>query len=495
MNKVLKISIVIVLCLIVVLMITLFACNNSGGGDDKTTTTTTTTTTKKPETCVEHVDENSDGVCDVCGEPMPKKPCDEHVDEDKDGKCDVCGEDMPVAAPSDFVEVNDTVYVVATELNIRTSPSADDDKNLSGSAKYGEALARTGYNEDGWTRIDVSGKTLYVRSTYVTANKPIVDSDFKTVNETVYVTNKNGLKVRSTPYFGTQNDLSYLSYGDSVKRIGVATRKDDEGITWSKVEVVIEDENGTKTTVTGYASSTYLSTEKPGDENTDGAVKFETSYDILVVKGGDRPLRHSTEYKDEEIVAYAPKDTALQAVAKGTESDGTVWYKVKYENEIYYVIYKPAYFDIQHYDSTSTVRKAFDGAVEITLPNTFTYQGQDSTGYYYDSPDALVLVGYVTNQNPEIKSAKDLAEATLATFDFGDNDPAEVTAASGYAYFAYTTTTTDATSGEKVTVATLAVFVKGEGESYAVVEFHCDPANYKTLFPSFITYVKSIKVK
>ncbi len=495
MNKVLKISIVVVLCLIVVLMVTLFACNNNGGGDDKKTTTTTTTTTKKPEPCTEHVDENTDGVCDVCGEPMPKEPCSEHVDEDEDGKCDVCGEDMPVVAPSDFVEVNDTVYVVATELNVRTSPSADDDKNLSGSVKYGDALTRTGYNEDGWTRIDVDGKTLYVRSTYVTTNKPIVDSDFKTVSETVYVTNKNGLKVRSTPYFGTQNDLSYLSYGDSVKRTGVATRQDDEGITWSRVEVVIEDENGTKTTVTGYASSTYLSTENPGAIDSDNGIKFETSYDILTVIATSVNLRNAAVYDSSSLATSVKEGTTLQAVAKGTESDGTVWYKVEYEDEIYYLIYNTKFVSRAEYKDETKTHKLFDGNVSITLPTYFVQAAEDELGYYYDSPDALVLVGYVTNQNPEIKSAKDLAQATLATFDFGDNDPAEVTAASGYAYFAYTTTTTDQTSGEKVTLATLAVFVKGESEGYAVVEFHCDPEDYKTLFPSFITYTKSIKVK
>ena len=59
--------------------------------------------TEPEEPCDEHVDENDDGKCDVCGEDMPEpepepeperepeEPCVEHIDENSDGKCDVCG--------------------------------------------------------------------------------------------------------------------------------------------------------------------------------------------------------------------------------------------------------------------------------------------------------------------------------------------------------------------------------------------------------------------
>ncbi len=42
--------------------------------------------------CVQHVDGNSDKVCDVCGQAIPNQPCATHVDTNpKDNKCDVCG--------------------------------------------------------------------------------------------------------------------------------------------------------------------------------------------------------------------------------------------------------------------------------------------------------------------------------------------------------------------------------------------------------------------
>lgn len=60
--------------------------------------------------CYEHVDNNKDGICDVCGHKVKTSggeasktsdiegnPCTEHVDHNLDGKCDVCGADLSVA--------------------------------------------------------------------------------------------------------------------------------------------------------------------------------------------------------------------------------------------------------------------------------------------------------------------------------------------------------------------------------------------------------------
>jgi len=47
------------------------------------------------------VDEDGDGVCDVCDQPVGdgwrangEQPCDDFVDEDGDGICDLCGAEM-----------------------------------------------------------------------------------------------------------------------------------------------------------------------------------------------------------------------------------------------------------------------------------------------------------------------------------------------------------------------------------------------------------------
>ncbi len=51
--------------------------------------------------CTEHVDADSNYVCDNCGAELEKPPviCDEHTDKDNDAKCDVCGEDIPDPRP------------------------------------------------------------------------------------------------------------------------------------------------------------------------------------------------------------------------------------------------------------------------------------------------------------------------------------------------------------------------------------------------------------
>ncbi len=53
----------------------------------------------KPEqnlSCSEHIDGNSDSVCDICGEEVKtiREPCEEHMDSDGDSKCDSCGADV-----------------------------------------------------------------------------------------------------------------------------------------------------------------------------------------------------------------------------------------------------------------------------------------------------------------------------------------------------------------------------------------------------------------
>lgn len=494
MNKILKISIVVVLCLIVVLMITLFACNQTGGnnGDDKTTTTTTTT--KKPEPCTEHVDTDDDGKCDVCGTDMPKASCTEHVDADDDGKCDKCGEEMPkTPVSSDFTEANDTVYVIAGALNVRTSPNADDSDNIKTSVKYGEALKRTGFSEDGWTRIDVDGVAFYVSSTYVVTEKPILESDFKDVDDVVYVTNEEGLTMRSTPYYNANdnyNSVDYCKYGDSIKRTGIATRTDSQGITWSRLE--IEDNDGN--TIVVYASSKHLSTEDPTKVDTDNGIKFEKSYDIITVKATSFILRNAAIFDDSTKADSVGAGTKLQAIAKGTGSDGTVWYKVEHEGEIYYIIYNTTFVTCAEYKNETKTIKVYDDKVSITLPTYFVKVAEDNLGHYYESSDALVVIGYVENENKEIKSATDLANATIAGMEFTGDAPT-VNTYKGVVYFGFSTTSTDSTTGEKSTVVTVVTFVKGSGEGYAVVEFHCDEADYDSLDEDFLNYATSITVK
>ncbi len=54
---------------------------------------------EKPKTnCLTHTDGDTDGACDICGEPVEIKPtCTAHIDGNCDAKCDSCGADVAVS--------------------------------------------------------------------------------------------------------------------------------------------------------------------------------------------------------------------------------------------------------------------------------------------------------------------------------------------------------------------------------------------------------------
>ncbi len=74
-------------------------------------------------------------------------------------------------------EVNETVY--ATDgVNIRAKASADSEK--IGSLAAGNSITRTGKLSNGWSRVEFSGKTGYIKSDYLTTTKPSVTTGSST---------------------------------------------------------------------------------------------------------------------------------------------------------------------------------------------------------------------------------------------------------------------------------------------------------------------------
>ena len=74
-------------------------------------------------------------------------------------------------------EVNETVY--ATDgVNIRAKASADSEK--IGSLAAGSSITRTGKLSNGWSRVEFSGKTGYIKSDYLTTTKPSVTTGSST---------------------------------------------------------------------------------------------------------------------------------------------------------------------------------------------------------------------------------------------------------------------------------------------------------------------------
>lgn len=70
-------------------------------------------------------------------------------------------------------EINKTMYAIKA-VNVRESYSTD--SAILSSLKAGQEVHATGESDNGWIRIDYSGKTAYVAKSYLSANKADVET-------------------------------------------------------------------------------------------------------------------------------------------------------------------------------------------------------------------------------------------------------------------------------------------------------------------------------
>ena len=136
-----------------------------------------------------------------------------------------------------FQETNEQV-TAKNEVNLRSSMNQGTDDNIVCSLVNGEIALRTGIGENGWSRIEYNGQTLYCVSSYLTTDlsyvPPAADTDgFKTqfapVNEKV--TAKEVTNLRDIPsVLEPSQVVVQLMHGEGAVRTGIA----NEG--WSRVE-------------------------------------------------------------------------------------------------------------------------------------------------------------------------------------------------------------------------------------------------------------------
>ena len=96
-----------------------------------------------------------------------------------------------------------------------------------------------------------------------------------------------------------------------------------------------------------------MTTEAPADP--DAGINFEENSDVLLVIADESiALRKSAlwingdnAHNDAQIAGFALKNDVLQATHKGVENDGTIWYKVIFNDVTYYVIDNEARLQIQ----------------------------------------------------------------------------------------------------------------------------------------------------
>lgn len=174
-----------------------------------------------------------------------------------------------------FTDVNETVYTT-TRCNLRESYSTTSNKVATVDAET--KLTRKGVGDNGWSKCEYNGKTVYVSSQYLTTTAPETDEDekdekepeevkFKDTKENLYA--KQSCNLRAS--WSTDSEkVGYLNKGDAVERTGYA----DNG--WSRILY-----NGK----TVYVASRLLSVEKPeeDEEKVENTVKNETIVDSTII--------------------------------------------------------------------------------------------------------------------------------------------------------------------------------------------------------------------
>ncbi len=170
-----------------------------------------------------------------------------------------------------FTDVNESVYTT-TRCNLRESYSTTSNKVATVDAET--KLTRKGVGDNGWSKCEYNGKTVYVSTQYLTTTAPETDNDeneteevkFKDTKENLYA--KQSCNLRAS--WSTDSEkVGYLTKGQAVERTGYA----DNG--WSRILY-----NGK----TVYVASRLLSVEKPEDdeEKVENTVKNEVVNETVI---------------------------------------------------------------------------------------------------------------------------------------------------------------------------------------------------------------------
>ena len=146
-----------------------------------------------------------------------------------------------------LVECDETVYVIKSDLRLRTAMDFDDDSNIKVVVPVGTELKRVAKGEVGdemWSKVVYEGVEYYTSSKFLSTNiedtietEPVITMEFETCDETVYVLAPANLRI--TPDKTDNSNVAIdLPKGTELKRTGIAydTENDPEGLGWSRVE-------------------------------------------------------------------------------------------------------------------------------------------------------------------------------------------------------------------------------------------------------------------
>lgn len=127
-----------------------------------------------------------------------------------------------------FSSVNETVYA-NDSVNIRASYSTS--SSLLGSLEKGDSITRTGKGDNGWSKVSYNGQTAYIKSSFLTTEKPEESNNKALKSLTV-------AEYKLTPDFSSDVTEYSLTVGADVESLDIdATAEDDA----SKVEITGND--------------------------------------------------------------------------------------------------------------------------------------------------------------------------------------------------------------------------------------------------------------
>lgn len=224
--------------------------------------------------------------------------------------------------PDGFDPVNETV--TAKELtNLRTSP--DGSSEIVGTLRNGETLLRTGIGDDGWSRLELDGRSVYAVTSYLTTDLDYRPNDLPQADvvsgntftpKSDSVTAKEYVNLRALPTTDSEI-LGTLKSGDFLERTAVS----DKG--WSRLVY-----NGQYV----YAVTSYLSNEVvPPYVAPDG---FDPVDEEVTAKSQTN-LRTSPDFDKSEVVHTLAKGEYVRRVAVNHASG---WSRLEYDGQTVYAV-------------------------------------------------------------------------------------------------------------------------------------------------------------
>ena len=85
------------------------------------------------------------------------------------------------AKDGEFEETNDTVYVIASKVNLRSGPSTEDE--IVGKAVYGDSFTRLAKGNKGWDKLLYEGQVVYAYAEFLSTEKVVSIKEQMTVKE------------------------------------------------------------------------------------------------------------------------------------------------------------------------------------------------------------------------------------------------------------------------------------------------------------------------